>query len=134
VVTTREIAESFDNGMEFFSTFGGNPVACAAGLAVLEVLEDEHLPENAASVGEYLMSRLHEMDFVDVRGQGLFIGVELPDGEEAARIVEGLREHGVLAGTDGPEHNVIKIRPPLIFSREDADLFVEILLAVNEHE
>ena len=132
VVTTPEIAEAFDNGMEFFSTFGGNPVACAAGLAVLDVLEDERLAENAACVGRYLMDRLRSMDFVDVRGRGLFIGVELASGEEASRVVNGLREHGVLAGTDGPLHNVIKIRPPLIFSAGDADLFVEILTAVYQ--
>jgi 4-aminobutyrate aminotransferase-like enzyme len=134
VVTTREIAEAFDNGMEFFSTFGGNPVACAAGLAVLDVLEEERLPENAGRVGRYLMDLLSGMDFVDVRGRGLFIGVELPDGDEASRMVNGLRERGVLAGTDGPRHNVIKARPPLIFSEGDADLFVETLLAVNEHQ
>jgi 4-aminobutyrate aminotransferase-like enzyme len=134
VVTTREIAEAFDNGMEFFSTFGGNPVACAAGLAVLDILEEERLPENAARIGEYLMSRLRSMDFGDVRGRGLFLGVELASGDEASRVVNGLRENGVLAGTDGPLHNVIKIRPPLIFSREDADLFVEILLAVGKRE
>jgi 4-aminobutyrate aminotransferase-like enzyme len=134
VATTHEIAEAFDNGMEFFSTYGGNPVACAAGLAVLDVLEEERLPENAGRVGRYLMNRLREFDFVDVRGRGLFLGVELATGEHASRVVNGLRERGVLAGTDGPRHNVIKIRPPLIFSREDADLFAEILLAVNEHE
>jgi 4-aminobutyrate aminotransferase-like enzyme len=134
VVTTREIAETFDNGMEFFSTYGGNPVACAAGLAVLDVLEDERLPENAARVGEYLMSRLRGLDFVDVRGRGLFLGVELANGEEASRVVNGLRGRGVLAGTDGPKHNVIKIRPPLIFSERDTDLLVETLLAVNERE
>jgi 4-aminobutyrate aminotransferase-like enzyme len=134
VVTTREIADAFDNGMEFFSTFGGNPVACAAGLAVLDVLEEERLPENAARVGAYLMSRLQGLGFVDVRGRGLFIGIELASGDEASRVVNGLRERGVLAGTDGPLHNVIKIRPPLIFSEGDADLFVEILLAVNGRE
>jgi 4-aminobutyrate aminotransferase-like enzyme len=131
VVTTREIADGFDNGMEFFSTFGGNPVACAAGLAVLEIIEEERLPENAARVGAYLMSRLGSMGFVDVRGRGLFIGVELASGDEASRVVNGLRERGVLAGTDGPLHNVIKIRPPLIFSEADADLFVEVLLTLR---
>ena len=129
VVTTREIAEAFDNGMEFFSTYGGNPVACAAGLAVLDILEEERLPENAARVGRYLMSRLQRLGFVDVRGLGLFLGVELATGGHASRVVNGLRDRGVLAGTDGPRHNVIKIRPPLIFSEGDADLFVESLLA-----
>ena len=127
VVTTAEIAASFDNGMEFFSTYGGNPVACAAGLAVLDALRDERLPENASAVGGYLMDSLSRLGFVDVRGRGLFLGVELENGEEASRMVNGLREEGILAGTDGPRHNVIKIRPPLIFSREDADLLAAVL-------
>ncbi len=127
VVTTPEIAASFDNGMEFFSTYGGNPVACAAGLAVLDVLEEEHLPENAARVGAYLMKELRKLDVNDVRGQGLFLGVELATGDEASSVVNTLRERGILAGTDGPNHNVIKIRPPLIFTEDDADLFCGVL-------
>lgn len=134
VVTTAEIARSFDNGMEFFSTYGGNPVACAAGLAVLDVLEEERLQSNAARVGAYLMDRLRRMNFVDVRGRGLFIGIEMETGEQASDVVNALRERGVLAGTDGPRHEVIKIRPPLIFSEGDAELLVEILEAVNERE
>lgn len=127
VVTTPEIAASFDNGMEFFSTYGGNPVACAAGLAVLDVLRDERLPENAARVGAYLMELLSKLDVVDVRGCGLFLGVELSTGEHASYVVNRLRDRGILAGTDGPRHNVIKIRPPLIFSREDAEFFASVL-------
>ncbi len=143
VVTTPEIAASFDNGMEFFSTFGGNPVAAAVGLAVLDVLEDEGLPENARRVGAHLiegLSRLQERHPLigDVRGSGLFLGVELvrdpetlePADEEAAYVVERLREEGVLAGTDGPHHNVLKLRPPLCFSGDDADLFLTTLQAV----
>ncbi len=138
VITSAEIAASFDNGMEFFSTFGGNPVACAAGLAVLDVLEEEGLQENALSVGDYwlrgLRSIQHEL-IGDVRGSGLFLGVELvrdrvtlePASSEAARVVNRLRERGILAGTDGPHHNVIKLRPPLCFARQDADRFVGIL-------
>ncbi len=129
VVATAAIARSFDNGMEFFSTYGGNPVACAAGLAVLDVLEEERLPENAARVGSYLMGRLSAMNFVDVRGRGLFLGIELATGDQASDVVNMLREQGVLAGTDGPRGEVIKIRPPLIFSERDADLFLEILAA-----
>ncbi len=125
VVTTPEIAAAFDNGMEFFSTYGGNPVACAAGLAVLEVLEEERLPENAARVGNYLMEQLRRLDVPDVRGRGLFLGVELR--EEGSYVVNALRRRGILAGTDGPEHNVIKIRPPLVFTEEDADFFVRTL-------
>jgi 4-aminobutyrate aminotransferase-like enzyme/Ser/Thr protein kinase RdoA (MazF antagonist) len=143
VVTTREIAASFNNGMEFFSTFGGNPVACAAGLAVLDVLEEEHLQQNALSVGSYLIARLKSLQekhalIGDVRGSGLFLGVDLirdretrePAPKQASYLVKRLRERGILAGTDGPHHNVIKLRPPLIFSPADADLFVTTLDAV----
>jgi 4-aminobutyrate aminotransferase-like enzyme/Ser/Thr protein kinase RdoA (MazF antagonist) len=137
VVTTREVAAAFDNGMEFFSTFGGNPVACAAGLAVLDVLEDDGLQSRALRVGEYLLRALRDLQqrrplIGDVRGSGLFLGVELvrdratlePATEQAAYVVERLRELGVLAGTDGPFGNVLKVRPPLIFSEVDASLFV----------
>lgn len=140
VVTTSEIAASFNNGMEFFSTYGGNPVACAAGLAVLHVLEEEHLQENALRVGSYLIARLKSLQVKhaligDVRGSGLFLGVDLvldrqsrePAPNQASYVVNRLRERGILAGTDGPHHNVIKLRPPLIFSQSDADLFVTTL-------
>ncbi len=131
VVTTPEIAASFDNGMEFFSTYGGNPVACAAGLAVLDVLEEERLQENARAVGDHWMDALRAMDhpsIVDVRGAGLFLGIELRDGDTASEVVNRLRHRGILAGTDGPRHNVIKLRPPLVFAREDADFFVRALV------
>jgi 4-aminobutyrate aminotransferase-like enzyme len=138
VITTSEIAASFDNGMEFFSTFGGNPVACAAGLAVLDVLEEEGLQENARVVGDYLLTALRRLEHEligDVRGSGLFLGVELvkdrvtlePASTEASRVVNRLRECGILTGTDGPHHNVIKLRPPLCFTKEDADRFVGVL-------
>ena len=140
VVTTQEIAASFANGMEFFSTFGGNPVSCAAGITVLDVLREEKLPENALKVGEYLLKRLRGLQenhavVGDVRGSGLFLGVDLvrdrdsrvPATAQADYVVNRLRERGVLAGTDGPGHNVIKLRPPLIFSKADADLFVDTL-------
>jgi 4-aminobutyrate aminotransferase-like enzyme/Ser/Thr protein kinase RdoA (MazF antagonist) len=143
VVTTPEIAASFNNGMEFFSTFGGNPVACAAGLAVLDVLEEEHLQENALRVGGYLIARLKSLQekhalIGDVRGSGLFLGADLvvdretrePAPNQASYVVNRLRERGILAGTDGPHDNVIKLRPPLIFSQADADLFVTTLDAV----
>jgi 4-aminobutyrate aminotransferase-like enzyme len=138
VITTREIAAAFDNGMEFFSTFGGNPVACAAGLAVLDVLEEDGLPARARRVGEHLLAALRSLQdrrplIGDVRGSGLFLGIELvrdratlsPATEEAAYVVERLRDLGVLTGTDGPFHNVLKVRPPLIFSEDDASLFVQ---------
>jgi len=140
VVTTPEVAASFDNGMEFFSTFGGNPVACAAGLAVLDVLEEERLQERALRVGDHLLAGLRGLMerhpvVGDVRGSGLFLGVELvrdrrtlePAADEAAYVANRLRECGILTGTDGPHHNVIKIRPPLVFSEDDANLFLATL-------
>jgi 4-aminobutyrate aminotransferase-like enzyme/Ser/Thr protein kinase RdoA (MazF antagonist) len=140
VVTTPEIAASFNNGMEFFSTFGGNPVACAAGLAVLDVLAEEHLQENALRVGSYLIARLKSLQekhalIGDLRGSGLFLGIDLvtdresrePAPNQATYVVNRLRERGILTGTDGPYHNVIKLRPPLVFSQTDADLFVATL-------
>jgi 4-aminobutyrate aminotransferase-like enzyme/Ser/Thr protein kinase RdoA (MazF antagonist) len=140
VVTTPEIAASFNNGMEFFSTFGGNPVACAAGLAVLDVLAEEHLQENALRVGSYLIARLKSLEekhalIGDLRGSGLFLGIDLvtdresrePAPNQATYVVNRLRERGILTGTDGPYHNVIKLRPPLVFSQTDADLFVATL-------
>ena len=140
VVTTKEIATSFANGMEFFSTFGGNPVACAAGLAVLDVLEEEKLQENALRVGTHLKKGLEELQqryvlIGDVRGSGLFLGVDLvldrstrdPAPLQASYVVNRLRECGILTGTDGPHHNVIKLRPPLVFTEKDAELFVKTL-------
>jgi 4-aminobutyrate aminotransferase-like enzyme/Ser/Thr protein kinase RdoA (MazF antagonist) len=134
VITTQEIAASFDNGMEFFSTFGGNPVACAAGLAVLDVLEEEQQQERALRVGGYLKNSLHALQqkfplIGDVRGSGLFLGLDLvldrdtraPAPLQGGYVVNRLRECGILTGTDGPHHNVIKLRPPLIISERDAD-------------
>jgi 4-aminobutyrate aminotransferase-like enzyme/Ser/Thr protein kinase RdoA (MazF antagonist) len=140
LVTTPEIAQAFDNGMEFFSTFGGNPVACAAGLAVLDVLRDERLQEHALRVGGRLLDGLRELIgrhpiVGDARGSGLFLGLELvrdrltlePAPNAATYLVNRLRDCGILAGTDGPYHNVIKIRPPMPFGAEDADLLLETL-------
>jgi 4-aminobutyrate aminotransferase-like enzyme/Ser/Thr protein kinase RdoA (MazF antagonist) len=147
VVTTPAIAASFANGMEFFSTFGGNPVACAAGLAVLDVLRDEHLQENALRVGNELIRSLRELQVChaligDVRGCGLFLGLDLVKNREtrepaplqASYIVNRLRECGILTGTDGPHHNVIKLRPPLVFSHADAELFVRVLEEVLDED
>jgi 4-aminobutyrate aminotransferase-like enzyme/Ser/Thr protein kinase RdoA (MazF antagonist) len=136
VVSTREIAEAFNNGMEFFSTFGGNPVACAVGLAVLDVLEDERLQENALRVGKWWIAALQDLQrkyavIGDVRGSGLFLGLDLvlsrdtrePAPLQASYVINRLRDRGIIAGTDGPHHNVIKLRPPLIFSESDAASF-----------
>jgi 4-aminobutyrate aminotransferase-like enzyme/Ser/Thr protein kinase RdoA (MazF antagonist) len=134
VVTTREIADSFDNGMEYFNTFGGNPVACAAGLAVLDVIAEEGLQANALHTGAQLLAQLRAlMDrhavLGDARGLGLYIGVELvrsrkarePAGSHASHIVNAMRERGILLSTDGPDHNVLKIKPPLVFGLADAE-------------
>jgi 4-aminobutyrate aminotransferase-like enzyme/Ser/Thr protein kinase RdoA (MazF antagonist) len=140
VITTTEIARSFDNGMEFFSTFGGNPVACAAGLAVLKVVKEERLQEHAHRVGNYLKQSLCSLQerypiIGDVRGSGLFLGVDLVSDPvarsaataQAAYVVNRLRECRILTGTDGPFNNVIKLRPPLIISERDADIFTKAL-------
>ncbi|HSQ35081.1 MAG TPA: aminotransferase class III-fold pyridoxal phosphate-dependent enzyme, partial [Candidatus Binatia bacterium] len=137
VITTPEIAAAFANGMEFFSTFGGNPVSCAIGAAVLRVVRDERLMAHAAVVGEHLLSGLKLLSARypingDVRGSGLFLGVEMvqermtlqPASEAAAFVVERMRELGILIGSDGPFHNVLKIRPPMPFSVENADFLL----------
>ncbi|NNE70558.1 MAG: aminotransferase class III-fold pyridoxal phosphate-dependent enzyme, partial [Rhodothermales bacterium] len=134
VVTTRAIAEAFANGMEYFNTYGGNPVSCAAGLAVLKTIRDEGLQDHAREVGDHLKRGLQDLAdryplIGDVRGQGLFLGVEFvkdratlePAAEEASWIVNRMKSLGVLLSTDGPLHNVIKIKPPLAFSRAHAD-------------
>lgn len=140
VITTREIADSFANGMEFFSTFGGSTVSCAIGLTVLDVVQSEELQGHALRVGERLLAGLREVQRLhevvgDVRGSGLFLGVELvndresraPATEKADLAINRLREAGILLGTDGPFHNVIKIRPPMPISLSDADWLVETL-------
>jgi len=128
VITTRAIADSFDNGMEFFSTFGGNNVSCAIGLKVLEVVQEENLQGHALRVGEHLLAGLHALHsrhevIREIRGSGFFLGLELAN--DASDVVNQMREHGILMGTEGPLHNVIKIRPPMPFSLEDADQLVE---------
>ncbi len=143
VVTTPEIAASFDTGMEFFSTFGGNTVSCAIGLAVLDVVLEENLQAHALRVGDRLLAGLRPLVdrhpiIGDVRGSGLFLGVELvrdretlePAAEETAFIVNRMREEGILAGTEGPLHNVIKIRPPMPFSESDADFLVSTMARI----
>ncbi|WP_428640969.1 aminotransferase class III-fold pyridoxal phosphate-dependent enzyme [Roseibium sp.] len=137
VVTTRELAEKFRNGMEYFNSFGGNPVSMAVGMAVLDVIENENLQARAASTGDYLMAGFqalakdHEL-IGNVRGKGLFCGLELvrdrrslaPATSEAVMIVNQLRERGVLISTDGPLENVLKIKPPMVFGKEEADILI----------
>jgi 4-aminobutyrate aminotransferase-like enzyme len=139
VVTTPAIADAFANGMEWFNTFGGNPVSCAVGNAVLDVVLSERLPENAATVGAVLLDALRAIDhplIADVRGRGLYIGVELADAvgpatAAAAEVINRLRHRGVLVSTDGPNDNVLKIKPPIVFSHDDAaTLVAELRLAL----
>jgi 4-aminobutyrate aminotransferase-like enzyme len=140
VVTTREIAASFDDGMEFFSTFGGNPVSCEIGLAVLDVIESDGLQARAAALGRVLMDGLRHLMtrhaiIGDVRGLGLFIGVELvrdrasvePAAEEAAGLINRMKDRGILLSTDGPLHNVLKIKPPMVITDEDVDMVLRVL-------
>ncbi|MBV2145030.1 aminotransferase class III-fold pyridoxal phosphate-dependent enzyme [Falsochrobactrum sp. TDYN1] len=140
VVTTHEVAESFNNGMEYFNTFGGNPVSCAAGLAVLDAIERDKLRENALDVGNYLIDGFRKMqdryDIIgDVRGQGLFLGIELvtdrktktPATDLAKAINDGARQRGILMGTEGPFDSVLKMRPSMIFSKANADHLLDVL-------
>ena len=116
--------------MEFFSTFGGNNVSCAIGLKVLEIVQDENLQEHAIRVGNHLLADLQKLNHRHeviraIRGSGFFLGVELV--HEAGGVVNKMREHGILLGTEGPLHNVIKIRPPMPFSESNADQLVDTL-------
>ena len=135
VVCTKEIAESFANGMEFFNTFGGNPVSCSIATQVLKVVENQNLQENAKIVGEYFKKELkkltNEFDLIgDVRGQGLFLGIELIDQKmnslqkKTKYIINRLKKFGILSNLDGPKNNVIKIKPPLTFHKDNCDKFI----------
>jgi len=106
-------------------TYVGNPVAQAAALAVLDVIEDERLVEHVARVGEQLLTALRELPVVEVRGRGLLVGVQLSSAELAARTVDRLREAGILIGRTGPRGDVLKIRPPLVFREEHVALLVD---------
>ncbi len=147
VITTREIADAFNNGMEYFNTFGGNPVSCAIGNAVLDVIEDEQLQVNAHRVGDYLIEGFKSLQqkfeiIGDVRGLGLFLGIELvidreslaPAAAQASYISERMKQGGVLISTDGPLHNVLKIKPPLCFNRTDAENLLAVLESVLKED
>ncbi|XP_034969093.2 ethanolamine-phosphate phospho-lyase [Zootoca vivipara] len=141
VVTTREIAEAFGaSGLEYFNTFGGNPVSCAIGLAVLDVIEKEDLQGNATRVGNYLTGLLKEQKekhplVGDVRGVGLFVGVDLvkdrqkrtPATAEAQHIIYKLKEQRILLSADGPYRNILKFKPPMCFTMEDAKFVVDLI-------
>jgi 4-aminobutyrate aminotransferase-like enzyme/Ser/Thr protein kinase RdoA (MazF antagonist) len=140
VVCTRAVADAFANGMEFFSTFGGNPVSSAIGHAVLQVVQEEGLQKNALKVGKQLKKGLLELQkkypiIGDVRGHGLFIGFELvndpkerkPLAQAASYIANRMRQYGILMSTDGPDHNVIKIKPPMCFKAQQVSFLLDYL-------
>jgi len=140
VVARGELLDNYRRREMYFNTYGGNPVSCAVGLAVLDVIEDEGLVENAATTGNYVLQAFQELQskhevIGDVRGRGLFFGIDLvsnretkaPDAESAKRIVNELRNKGILMSKIGEHDNVLKLRPPLCFSTEHADLLVSTL-------
>lgn len=138
VVCTQEVAKRFANGMEFFNTFGGNPVSCAIAKQVLDSIQDEKLQENAAAVGGYLKAALVSLSkkhliIKDVRGEGLFLGIELLNKKLqalpklASYLVNRMKDFGILMSTDGPDHNVIKIKPPMCISLAQAKRIVDTL-------
>ena len=138
LVTTKEIAESFDNGIEFFSTFGGSTLSCRIGKEVLDIVDDEGLQNNARTMGARLIDGLRVLEqkhacVGDVRGMGLFLGVELinPDGSESTAICSyvknRMRDHRILIGSEGPKDNILKIRPPLTINAEDVDMIIRTL-------
>jgi 4-aminobutyrate aminotransferase-like enzyme len=131
VACTQEVAEKFANGMEYFNTFGGNPVSCAIATEVLRVVKREKLQENALEVGEFLKEELEKLSkefpiIGDVRGQGLFLGIEFVDynmnplAKQTDYLANRMKDHGILMSIDGPDHNVLKIKPPIVFSKENA--------------
>jgi len=143
VITTAEIARAFDNGLEFFSTFGGSTLSCVIGREVLRIVDEERLMAHAAQIGSELLAGLRELQqrhliIGDVRGMGLFIGVELvtnretltPASAAAKYVKERLRAERILIGTEGPYDNVLKIRPPLTFDRPALTILLERLDAI----
>ena len=138
VAMRPELVEEFGTKARYFNTFGGNPVAAAAGMAVLDVIEDEGLQDNARRIGAFLKDGLNSLsagrdDIGDVRGAGLFLAVECvtdrdsnaPDGARAAHIVNHMRQNGVLISATGPGANILKIRPPLVLQQPEAERFLD---------
>ena len=144
VVCTQKVANGFANGMEYFNTFGGNPVSSAIGREVLRVIKDEHLQENALKVGNYLKEGLRKLqqDFPiigDIRGQGLFLGFELVDEnknplrEKATYLANRMKDFAILMSTDGKDNNALKVKPPMVFSQENAEeLLSRLRIILNE--
>ena len=147
LVTTKAIADSFAQGPEFFSTFGGSTLSCRIGKEVLDIVDDDGLQQNARIMGTQLIAGLVAFETKhacvgDVRGMGLFLGLELinPDGSEASEICayvqNRMRDHRILIGSEGPGNNVLKIRPPLTIDSEGVDMILTALdsiLAEVEH-
>lgn len=146
VVTTPAVAEAFTNGMEFFNTFGGNPVSCAIGRTVLQIVQEEKLQAHALKMGHYLLEGLRSLQqqfpiIGDVRGHGLFLGFELVEDEKltpaaakATYLANRMRQRAILMSTDGPLHNVLKIKPPMCFTQQNADFFLEQLEQVFQED
>jgi 4-aminobutyrate aminotransferase-like enzyme/Ser/Thr protein kinase RdoA (MazF antagonist) len=141
VICTREVADVFANGMEYFNTFGGNPVSCAIGKEVLTIVKEEQLQENAMTVGNYLKEVLKSLQtdcpiIGDVRGQGLFLGIELNKSDktplplQTEYLINRMRTLGILMSSDGPDKNVIKIKPSMIFSKSNADELIDRLRTI----
>jgi len=134
VLTRREIVDGFAFARRIFSTFGGNPVAAQAGLAVLDVIRDERIIPHVRRVGELLRRRIGELqiqheEIVAVRGLGLLVGVQLDEPGRAKEVVDAMRSRGVLVGRTGPDDDVLKIRPPLVFDDNHTAVLVA---ALNE--
>jgi 4-aminobutyrate aminotransferase-like enzyme len=145
VVTRPELAAALADETGYFNTFGGNPVSCAAGLAVLNVIEAEGLQGNALRMGDYLQENLLDLRkeytvLGNIHGSGLLLGIDVlkddgsPDSDLARRVMNHMRQHGVLIGKTGPHGNVLKIRPPIVFTQEHAEILLRALVnALDEH-
>jgi 4-aminobutyrate aminotransferase-like enzyme len=140
VVGRADLFKAFGERAMYFNTFGGNPVSCAVGIAVLEVIERENLVEHAREVGDYVQAGLQKLAAKhgivgDIRGRGLFFGAELvkdrktkePATEETKTVINAMRERGVLMSRTGRHDNILKIRPPMPFANEHADLLLSTL-------
>lgn len=145
VVCTRAVADAFANGMEFFNTFGGNPVSCAIGRAVLKEIQDHNLQMNALEIGNYLKQELKQMQIkfpilADVRGSGLFLGLELleedlkPATKKTNYLANRMKVKGILMSVDGPDNNVLKIKPPLVFDKSNAEFLLKNLQQVLKED
>lgn len=145
VICTEAVADKFANGMEYFNTFGGNPVSCAIATAVLKSIKKDDLQANALQVGNFLKSELKVLAksypvLKDIRGQGLFLGIELTDDQlnplakQTKYLANRMKDKGMLMSIDGPDHNVLKIKPPLVFSKDNAIELLDALASVLKED